>query len=134
MSDSLFPEEQSVPGGLALLATLRRGDAPEIIAAFEVAQLLSSLFRPNRDMAGTGAVADSTRVFFGVEFSNNMRVAFATLAGLQSVSSSLPPGIEPSNEAVAQARVLWARHLLSRIPEAVRELETIVATGGKRHE
>jgi hypothetical protein len=125
-TDELFPgsADDSLPP--AMRRALAKINAADVVAAFELCGDLAPVLRPLGDVAGSDAIGGTARMLFGVEFANASRRYFANFAGLRDDAPTVPPGLLPSREAVAVARLAWARHLLRRLEEARTLLHEIV--------
>lgn len=132
MKDDLFPDVAGDALPPAMRRALAKLNAADVVAAFELCAMLAPVLRPLGDAAGSDAMGGAARIFFGVEFDNASRRYFAFFAGLRDDAPDVPPGLLPSEEAVAKARLAWARHLLRRLDAAREVLAGIVRRKGAR--
>ena len=132
MKDDLFPADAGDALPPAMRRALAKLNAADVVAAFEICAMLAPTLRPGGDAAGTDATGGSARLLFGVEFDNASRRYFAFFAGLRDDAPDVPPGLLPSEEAVAKARLAWARHLLRRLDGSRAVLDGIVKRKGVR--
>jgi hypothetical protein len=134
MSDDLFPAEAGDDLPPALRRALAKQNAAVVVAAFELCALLSTIFRPPDDAAGTDTIGGAARLLLGVEFDNASRRYFALLAGLRDDAPLVPCGLLPRKEALEKARLIWAQHLLRRLARLRKVLLAIIRRKGERND
>jgi len=132
MKDDFFRDGAGDDIPPAMRRALARLNAADVVAAFELCAMLAPLLRPLGDAAGSDSMGGAARILFGVEFDNASRRYFAFFAGLRADAPEVPPGLLPREEAVAAARLAWARHLLRKLDKLRAVLDGIVRRKGCR--